>query len=936
MDKASVTDAPRRVAGDAAAALALQPTYQSDKRARQKAARAVATESRAGAATLIAALWREAAVRNAAAATRKVKARRAEVELAVVVLRAEQEQAATNEVAHAVVQAGAHARAQAEENTQIWVRAIGSHDSRSVMVSLKAPTGDTKLAGLGNCRLYSPQVGTLEPEKSFAAQGIAKGATLSLLPRLLTGGMEGTPKGKGVSLAQSPESPEAAGSCPPPDGVAEEASIFLVDGIWYAHDNGQVLLAWTTPDGTVQEAVYSENQKKKHKKGKPGWQEALEVIVRKWASELTVQQPSKLRSLSNGYVSKTPQEPRPDQQLDRACQAINLNYFVHSHRGSGWNLRSKEAYYDYEPLPEGDEEPATLWDCMEERRRAKSMRKVVGTMNDKAHGRLRLGDNNGLAVMQAGLDQGVETTLEEDDAVFDRTYPRQMGGELTREELRQQRRKMVIPTPSHNLTIFFLPGESSKALASRAVKEAEHAELELDPSVLERQIEEARKVRSSVKGNIRHVAIEVLQNDAEMLGKVAGLDLEQRRDIVRKVALTPFGTAHCTFAREALIATARHAALDPHATQGLDHTARTFPVLAFPIQGPSGRVSLGVLTPERMTALGLRSGRLPNSFHRDLEALPNTIDIDKASWRAGWQAAGAEKQEKYLRPAFETAPKTFEAAFAAAREGGHSMYTRVAVVVQLKRTAGSSSDAEQSPIRQGPILELDVGSEQAADPSAYKLCSHLFNNATYSDLATLQACDPATLQSGQVALLVLLTHDHKATTREELHDAELVHNLQLNCSRSLNVKHEVHRAKAMRASHSKAAAAEVEASSSGRQPAVCVESDSEGDYESDTDCWPSDTPGSQQEIESANVHTAECTLAELRTLYGGLTSIDAGNYGRERGHQSAARRGLARASHILATQVHVRQEIADASAPREGGGQEEAGGEEPASISSIE
>ena len=129
-------------------------------------------------------------MRNAAAATRKVKARRAEVELAVVVARAEQEQAATNEEAQAAVQAGAHARAQAEENTQVWVRAIGSHDSRSVMVSLKAPTGDTKLAGLGNGRLYSPQVGTLDPEKSFAAQGISKGATLSLLPRLI-GGMEG-------------------------------------------------------------------------------------------------------------------------------------------------------------------------------------------------------------------------------------------------------------------------------------------------------------------------------------------------------------------------------------------------------------------------------------------------------------------------------------------------------------------------------------------------------------------------------------------------------------------------------------------------------------------------------------------------------------------------------------------------------------------------
>ena len=75
-------------------------------------------------------------------------------------------------------------------NQQIWVRAVGSHTSNSVMVALKAPTGETELAGLGYGRLYSPQVGTLDPERSYAAQGIAKGATLSLIPRLVIGGME--------------------------------------------------------------------------------------------------------------------------------------------------------------------------------------------------------------------------------------------------------------------------------------------------------------------------------------------------------------------------------------------------------------------------------------------------------------------------------------------------------------------------------------------------------------------------------------------------------------------------------------------------------------------------------------------------------------------------------------------------------------------------
>ena len=84
--------------------------------------------------------------------------------------------------------------AQGEAPQQIWVRAVGNHDSRSVMVSLKAPTGNTELNGLGFGRLYSPQVGTLDPEKSFAAQGISKGATLSLLPRLIIGGVGGNPE----------------------------------------------------------------------------------------------------------------------------------------------------------------------------------------------------------------------------------------------------------------------------------------------------------------------------------------------------------------------------------------------------------------------------------------------------------------------------------------------------------------------------------------------------------------------------------------------------------------------------------------------------------------------------------------------------------------------------------------------------------------------
>ena len=191
MDKATVTDLARCVSGDGASGA--QKTYQSNKRARQKAALAVETKTRVGAASCIEALWRGAKVRQAVAATRKMKAQRAVVEAVMVAARAEQERAATREVAQAAEQAH-EAEAQGEAPQQIWVRAVGTHDSRSVMVSLKAPAGDTELNGLGFGRLYSPQVGTLDPEKSFAAQGISKGATLSLLPRLIIGGVGGNPE----------------------------------------------------------------------------------------------------------------------------------------------------------------------------------------------------------------------------------------------------------------------------------------------------------------------------------------------------------------------------------------------------------------------------------------------------------------------------------------------------------------------------------------------------------------------------------------------------------------------------------------------------------------------------------------------------------------------------------------------------------------------
>ena len=68
-----------------------QKTCQSEKRAGQKAARALAAETRVGAATRIAALWRGAMARKTAVAARKLKARRVGVEAAVAAARAADE-----------------------------------------------------------------------------------------------------------------------------------------------------------------------------------------------------------------------------------------------------------------------------------------------------------------------------------------------------------------------------------------------------------------------------------------------------------------------------------------------------------------------------------------------------------------------------------------------------------------------------------------------------------------------------------------------------------------------------------------------------------------------------------------------------------------------------------------------------------------------------
>ena len=111
-----MTDLARRVSGDDA--LGAQKTYQSNKRARQKEALAVKMKARVGAATRIAVLWRGAKVRQAVAATRKMKAQRVEVGAVVAAAMAEQEHAATREVSQAAEQA--QAEAQGEAHQQIW------------------------------------------------------------------------------------------------------------------------------------------------------------------------------------------------------------------------------------------------------------------------------------------------------------------------------------------------------------------------------------------------------------------------------------------------------------------------------------------------------------------------------------------------------------------------------------------------------------------------------------------------------------------------------------------------------------------------------------------------------------------------------------------------------------------------------------------------
>ena len=108
---------------------------------------------------------------------------------ATAAARAEEEQAAARESAQAAEQTQTEIQGGVQQ--QIWLRPVGEHASRSVMVWLDAPTGDTELNGLGFGRLYSPQWGTLDPEKSFSAQGISRGDTLSLIPPVVIGGTRG-------------------------------------------------------------------------------------------------------------------------------------------------------------------------------------------------------------------------------------------------------------------------------------------------------------------------------------------------------------------------------------------------------------------------------------------------------------------------------------------------------------------------------------------------------------------------------------------------------------------------------------------------------------------------------------------------------------------------------------------------------------------------
>ena len=128
-----MTDLARRVSGDGASGA--QKTYQSNKRARQKAALAVETKTRVGSASCIEALWRGAKVRQVVAATRKMKAQRAVVEAVVAAARAEQERAA-REVARTADQAETEAQAVASRDGGAASRGAARGGATSAMDSL--------------------------------------------------------------------------------------------------------------------------------------------------------------------------------------------------------------------------------------------------------------------------------------------------------------------------------------------------------------------------------------------------------------------------------------------------------------------------------------------------------------------------------------------------------------------------------------------------------------------------------------------------------------------------------------------------------------------------------------------------------------------------------------------------------------------------------
>ena len=150
--EATVTDLARRVSGDDA--LGAQKTYQSNKRARQKEALAVKMKARVGAATRIAVLWRGAKVRQAVAATRKMKAQRVEVGAVVAAAMAEQEHAATREVSQAAEQA--QAEAQGEAHQQIWAVKDRSVRPNKIQIALSIYHSILAQAALRTVRMSTP------------------------------------------------------------------------------------------------------------------------------------------------------------------------------------------------------------------------------------------------------------------------------------------------------------------------------------------------------------------------------------------------------------------------------------------------------------------------------------------------------------------------------------------------------------------------------------------------------------------------------------------------------------------------------------------------------------------------------------------------------------------------------------------------------------